>query len=115
MSSLDLIDYLHSLTSQALEKLKFPSDTFRIERCKSPELGDYSTNAALATSKSAGKPPMELAEEVRRGDMLKPIQVVPSKCVGEYEYDLTEGRTRYWAWVIAHNGQIPIPAYIQED
>ena len=69
MSSLDLIDYLHSLTSQALEKLKFPSDTFRIERCKSPELGDYSTNAALATSKSAGKPPMELAEEIKSAMM----------------------------------------------
>lgn len=65
MSTLDLIDYFRSLTSKALKKLRLPSDSFRIERCKSPELGDYSSNAALVTAKDAGKSPMELAEAVK--------------------------------------------------
>ncbi len=65
MSSLYLKEFFHTLTSQALDELGLPDDTFRIERCKSLELGDYSTNAPLATAKAAGKPPIELAEAIK--------------------------------------------------
>ena len=65
MSSLYLKEFFHTLTSQALDELGLPDDTFRIERCKSLELGDYSTNAPLATAKAAGKPPLELAEAIK--------------------------------------------------
>ena len=65
MSTLDLKSYFQSLTAQVLNELGLHSDTFRIERCKSPELGDYSSNAALVTAKTAGKPPLELAEAIK--------------------------------------------------
>jgi|GEM_PF-4956693 len=65
MSSLYLKEFFHTLTSQALDELGLPDDTFRIERCKSLELGGYSTNAPLATAKAAGKPPLELAEAIK--------------------------------------------------
>ena len=65
MASLYLKEFFHTLTSQALDELGLPDDTFRIERCKSLELGDYSTNAPLAIAKAAGKPPLELAEAIK--------------------------------------------------
>jgi aryl-alcohol dehydrogenase-like predicted oxidoreductase len=55
--------------------------------------------------------PMELAEEIRAGEMLKPIKL---RCSPNGErYQLLEGRVKYWAWVIAHDGNVPIPARIE--
>ena len=57
--------------------------------------------------------PAELAEDIKNGDMLKPVRVVKRKTESDqYEYDLIEGRIRYWAWVIAHKGKLPVPAYV---
>ena len=59
--------------------------------------------------------PSELAQALRSGEMLKPVRVVPtSDASGAFDYDLTEGRARYWAWVIAHGSTHPIPAFIHE-
>ena len=45
---------------------------------------------------------------------IKPVKIIPLKDTKHgYEYELVEGRVRYWAWVIAHNGKKPIPAYIR--
>jgi aryl-alcohol dehydrogenase-like predicted oxidoreductase len=58
--------------------------------------------------------PVELARNIRGGEVLKPVRVVPTKDrSGRYEYDLVEGRVRYWAWVIAHEGKEPIDVYIR--
>lgn len=58
--------------------------------------------------------PNELARDIRKGEILKPIRVVKSKDTsGEYDYDLVEGKVRYWAWVIAHNGKMPIWALVR--
>lgn len=55
--------------------------------------------------------PMELAEEIRAGELLKPIKL---RCSPSGErYQLLEGRVRYWAWVIAHDGKVPIPALVE--
>jgi aryl-alcohol dehydrogenase-like predicted oxidoreductase len=55
--------------------------------------------------------PMELAEEIRTGEMLKPIKL---RCSSNSErYQLLEGRVKYWAWVIAHDGKVPIPALVE--
>lgn len=70
MSALDLKDYFYTLTAEALGELKLPREAFHIERCKSPHLGDYSTNAALVAARAAGKPPLELAEAIKSA--LKP-------------------------------------------
>lgn len=56
--------------------------------------------------------PAVLSISLREGDLLKPVRLVPSES-SDYVYDLIGGRIRYWAWVIAHQGQRPIPAYIR--
>lgn len=59
--------------------------------------------------------PLDLAQDIRKDEILKPIRVTQSTDEsGEYDYDLIEGRIRYWAWVIAHKGKVSIPAYIRE-
>lgn len=58
--------------------------------------------------------PADLAEDIREGEVLKPVRVTKSSDkMGRYDYDLIEGRIRYWAWVIAH-GEKSIPVYIRD-
>jgi len=60
--------------------------------------------------------PTELAEDMRATEEpIKPVCVRRSTdTTGRYDYDLVEGRIRYWAWVIAHRGQRPIPVLVRE-
>jgi diketogulonate reductase-like aldo/keto reductase len=59
--------------------------------------------------------PMDLAHDIQKGEVLKPVRVIRSTDkTGNYNFDLTEGRIRYWAWVIAHKGKKPIPVYIRD-
>ena len=53
--------------------------------------------------------PAELAARMADGELLKPIKVQP--LAGGGRFRLVDGRTRYWAWVIAH-GNAPIPAIV---
>ncbi|GAH68429.1 unnamed protein product, partial [marine sediment metagenome] len=58
--------------------------------------------------------PDDLAKDIQNGESLKPIRVVRSKDTsGKYDYDLVEGKLRYWAWVVAHNGKVPIRALVR--
>lgn len=58
--------------------------------------------------------PDDLAKDIQNGETLKPIRVVKSKDTsGKYDYDLVEGKIRYWAWVIAHDGKVPIRALVR--
>jgi diketogulonate reductase-like aldo/keto reductase len=58
--------------------------------------------------------PAALSQSLELGDVLKPVRLIPTADPsGKYDYDLIEGRIRYWAWVIAHSGQAPIPSYIR--
>ena len=59
--------------------------------------------------------PADLARRIAAGEMLKPIKVTPDHGDPKGRYRLVEGRVRYWAWVIAHQGRRPIPAIIQES
>ena len=57
--------------------------------------------------------PTELAKDIAQGEVLKPIKVKNSTdSSGRYKYDLIEGRLRYWAWVIAFNGEKPVPVLV---
>ena len=58
--------------------------------------------------------PVDLAEQIVSGQFLKPVRLVRSYS-GLMEYDLVEGRIRYWAWVIAHDGKKPILALVDES
>lgn len=60
--------------------------------------------------------PVDLARDIRKEGILKPVKVVRSTDkTRKYDYDLIEGRIRYWAWVIAHDGLVPIPVYIIDN
>jgi len=60
--------------------------------------------------------PEDLAQDIATDDLLKPVELVAAReKTGIYEYDLIHGRIRYWAWVIAHGGKKPIPAYINDE
>lgn len=60
--------------------------------------------------------PIELAEFIRLGEPTKPVRVIPTKeTEAGIEYDLVEGRLRYWAWVLAFNGEKAVPAYVRYD
>lgn len=61
--------------------------------------------------------PAELAAEIMRLDeAIKPVRVRRSRdAAGREKYELVEGRIRYWAWVIAHGRQKPIPVLVHEE
>ena len=58
--------------------------------------------------------PSELAADILKGEPIKPVRVVPV-IAESHRYELIEGRIRYWAWVIAHCGNMPIPALIRHS
>ena len=59
--------------------------------------------------------PVELAKDMRSGDLLKAVRVRrTSDPTDTYDYELIEGRIRYWAWVIAFEGKRDIPVLVRE-
>ncbi len=59
--------------------------------------------------------PAQLAEQILRGDFLKPVRVRKAAIPrGKIGYELIEGRVRYWAWVIAFGGRRDIPVLVRE-
>ncbi len=110
---------LHSEDAQAIDQLFqqrchfVPTDQIRI--AADPSANVYrSAEEAIENRFGQSPSPLELAQEIRDGEVLKPIRIVSSPD-SAYVYDLAEGRSRYWAWVLAHEGQQPIPAYLRED
>ncbi|HEY8467049.1 MAG TPA: arginine--tRNA ligase [Solirubrobacterales bacterium] len=63
--STDPVSELRSAVIAATDGLGEVGGRPSLERPPKPELGDYSTNAAMLLAKSAGRPPRELAEEIR--------------------------------------------------
>lgn len=59
--------------------------------------------------------PYALAMDMRKKDSaIKPVRVRKSSDkTGQYEYDLVEGRIRYWAWHIAYDGKRPISVLVR--
>lgn len=112
------------LSKEDFEKI---NNTFKNEyMCVSPEricvvssenYQIYKTKEEAIENKLGFVPgPADLAQDICDGEILKPIKVVKSKdATGKFDYDLVEGRIRYWAWVIAHNGEKPIPVYIRDN
>lgn len=57
--------------------------------------------------------PAAIADELKEGSILRPVELITTgDKSGHYEYDLTHGRMRYWAWIIAYGSDSPIPAYV---
>ncbi|HPG00740.1 MAG TPA: aldo/keto reductase [Kiritimatiellia bacterium] len=76
----------------------------------------YTSRREAEENKAGAIPsPVELADGIRSHGMLKPVRLVPTTDQsGRYLYDLTQGRMRYWAWVIAHGEDSEVPAYVME-
>ena len=70
---------------------------------------------AIANTLEMQPSPVELADFILQGEPTKPVRVIHNVIGGsKYDYELIEGRLRYWAWVIAYNGERDIPCYIRE-
>lgn len=69
---------------------------------------------ALANKMNVQPSPAAIAEELKQGSLLRPVELVSTgDTSGCYDYDLTHGRMRYWAWIIAYGKEVSIPAYIK--
>jgi aryl-alcohol dehydrogenase-like predicted oxidoreductase len=101
----------------AQECVYVPVDRIRVIISSQGNRQVYQTVEEAVENKLGFVPsPVDLAQDVRQGEVLKPVRLVASTDkTGKYDYDLIEGRIRYWAWVIAHNGKVPIPAYTGGD
>lgn len=75
----------------------------------------YQTRAeAINNHLNLAPSPLELAAHIKAGDSVKPVRLIPSAEQNSgYKYELIEGRLRYWAWVLAFNGEKPVPAYVR--
>lgn len=68
---------------------------------------------ALKNAMNCVPSPQELAQQITTGDFLKPVRLRPAKSSHD-RFELLEGRIRYWAWVIAHGFEKPLPALIED-
>lgn len=101
----------------ARESVSVPTDRIRVITGGQGNRQVYQTvEEALGNRLGFVPSPADLAQDIRQGEDLKPVRVKRSTdAAGTYDYDLVEGRIRYWAWVIAHNGKKPIPVYIRGE
>ncbi len=59
--------------------------------------------------------PTELAEQIKSGEILKPIKICTNSNVEEnLRYEVVEGKLRYWAWVIAYGKDVLIPSIVKD-
>jgi hypothetical protein len=72
-----------------------------------------SVEEAIENKMNMTPSPVELSEEMKKGFFLKPIRLRERKTPANgKEYDLVEGRLRFWAWVIAFGWDKNIPSLI---
>lgn len=55
----------------------------------------------------------DLAKLIVKGVPIKPIRVIKTDDPG-FEYELVEGKLRYWAWVLAHKNPLPIHSLLRQ-
>lgn len=70
-----------------------------------------SIEEAKANKLKLSPSPLELSQDMKLGNFLKPIRLIATP-QGEKKYDLIEGRLRFWAWVIAFGWGKKIPSRI---
>lgn len=100
----------------AYAPVEVPVDRIRVVPDDAEQRKVYRTaEEARANIYGAAPSPLELAREMQAGEMLKTVRVRAfSDPEGRYDYDLIEGRIRYWGWVLAFNGERPIPVLVRE-
>ena len=96
--------------------LEVPTKTIKVVLDGQGSRKAYQTiDEALKNTLGFTPSPSTLAQDIaRRGEAVKPVRVRKSQDrSGRYDYDLVEGRIRYWAWVIAYQGKKPIPVLVR--
>lgn len=63
---MSLISHLSKALTEALFTLGYPAGKIILSPPKNPEFGDISSNIALILSKAAGKPPLKIAEDIKK-------------------------------------------------
>ncbi|NTV42076.1 MAG: aldo/keto reductase [Syntrophobacteraceae bacterium] len=59
--------------------------------------------------------PQDVATDIVRNDHIKPIRVTRLQGRdGGFRYDLAEGRIRFWAWVLAFDGERDVPVLVRD-
>lgn len=116
----------------ALDFILDDNDIALIARLTEPILTDVATERIRVTKDATGRQkvyttledataniysytpsPTELSEEFLKCGMPKRVKVCPiDDSSGRFDYDLIDGRSRYWAWVIAHDGNRDIPVLV---
>lgn len=98
--------------SEACSPDVFEIPVSKIRVASEPNHAAYSTlSEAKANVLNFCPSPMELADQIKGGEVLKPVWLKKSAESSD-EFDLIGGRIRYWAWVIAYDGEKPIRARI---
>jgi len=103
------------LLSKAFTTEVINIDTRKIKVATIVDHAAYKTvKEALNNKLNLFPSPVILSKDLQKGDFLKPVKVRKlEKKDGIFEYELVNGRIRYWAWVIAFNGKKPIPSIIE--
>ena len=109
------IEEIGRITSRNLTEI--PIDRIRVADDTSTQRRIYRTvEEARANIYGFSPSPIELANDMLSGELLKAVRVrridEPSDT---YDYELIEGRIRYWAWVIAFEGKRDIPVLVREQ
>ncbi|MFA4917244.1 MAG: aldo/keto reductase [Syntrophales bacterium] len=94
-----------------------PVDRIRVSQDSQGDRKAYETIDEAKQNKLNFVPsPYDLAKDLSDGEFLKPVRVIKTKDVsGRFDYDLVEGRIRYWAWAIAFEGKKMIPVYVRDN
>jgi aryl-alcohol dehydrogenase-like predicted oxidoreductase len=110
----EVVEEIGRLTAKNL--IEIPIDRIRVADDASTQRRIYRTlEEARANIHGFAPSPAELADDMRSGELLKAVRVRKiNKPSASYDYELIEGRIRYWAWVIAFEGKRDIPVLIRE-
>ncbi|MBL6945210.1 MAG: aldo/keto reductase [Rhodospirillales bacterium] len=107
----------HVRENSRVEALQVPDAVFSdLEKlCATPIIGvDPKRIHTNADGLESFIPGVDVLAEPLRGEVpLKPVRLVRNTCSDVYDYDLVEGKLRYWAWVTAFPDGRPIPALIR--
>jgi aryl-alcohol dehydrogenase-like predicted oxidoreductase len=90
-------------------------DTKFILKSSRLEASGYASLEDALENKNLWSPsPLELANQMKRGEFLKAIRLKRLKD-SEYNLEILEGKLRFWSWVIAFGWDKKIPSIIWED
>lgn len=87
---------------------EIPIDQIRI--ADGGKLVYYSLSEAKENLLNLIPDPTQFARRIIKYNIVKAVWLTPSR--ETHQYELYREHLFYWAWVIAHNGQKPIPAYV---